>query len=268
MLSKVKSQALFWIAVLLIIFVTQKIGKITLNLWSLKIIILPMVLAALAAMFLGVPYLRRFKLFATIYKKEHIQFCGAYVLLLLLPMLARMSIYVGPYVHQVIHDGLGFLLSELGGIGTVVFGMPLALLLGLKRSSIGACLGVGREGELGFISEKFTLNSPEGQGVVAIYLIGTLFGALIFSILIPVLAIFGFSPLALAMASGVGSTSMMTAAASSVSALYPEQSTQILAYAALSNQVVSVLGTYLMLFVNYPLCEWIYRKYEMLRGAR
>lgn len=98
-------------------------------------------------------------------------------------------------------------------------------------------------------------------------MIGTLLGALIFSILIPILAIFGFSPLALAMASGVGSASMMTAAASSVSALYPDQSAQIFAYAALSNQVVAVLGTYLMLFINYPLCEWIYARYNRLRGS-
>lgn len=259
---------IFVIALLVIIWIAQKIGKLTLEFHSLKIVILPMVIAALITMLLAIPPLRRkLVLLKLIYHPEHIEFCGRYTLLLLLPLLARMSIYVGPYVSQVLHDSLGFLLSELGGVGTVIFGMPLALLLGLKRSSIGACLGVGREGELGFISEKFTLNSAEGQGVLAVYLIGTLLGALIFSVLIPILAVFGFSPLALAMASGVGSASMMTAAASSVSALYPQQSAQIFAYAALSNQVVAVLGTYLMLFINYPLCEWIYARYNRLRGS-
>ena len=260
MAKKMLSKFIFLCAILFIVFISQKVGRTTFSAFSIKIIILPMVIAAILAMLLGLPQLRRFKLFSSVYTSENIEFCGKYVLLLLLPLLARFGVFIGPYVGQVIHDSLGFVLSELGGVGTVIFGMPLALLLGLKRSSIGACLGIGREGELGFISEKFTLNSPEGQGVLSIYLIGTLFGALIFSILIPVMAKLGFSPLALAMASGVGSTSMMTAAAASVSALYPAQETQILAYAAMSNQVVSVLGTYLMLFVNYPLCEWIYRK--------
>ena len=266
--AKFTSRVAFVVAILLIIFVVQKIGKLSFNLGSIKIIILPMVIAALLAMIGGLPHLRKIGLFAKIYQRENIQFCAKYMLLLLLPLLARFGVFVGPYVDQVLHDSLGFLLSELGGIGTVVFGMPLALLLGLKRSSIGACLGVGREGELGFISEKFTLDSPEGQGVLSVYLIGTLFGALVFSLLIPLLAKLGFEPLALAMASGVGSASMMTAAASSVSALYPEQATKILAYAAMSNQVVAVLGTYLMLFINYPLCEWIYNRYTQFCGAK
>lgn len=36
------------------------------------------------------------------------------MLLLLLPLLARFGVFVGPYVDQVLHDSLGFLLSELG----------------------------------------------------------------------------------------------------------------------------------------------------------
>lgn len=265
MLAKYSHKLIWFIAVLAIIWTVQKIGKISFVIGDIKVIILPLVFAALLGMFCGLPILRKSKIFAMIYHRDNIKFCARYMLLLLLPLLARFGVFVGPYVSQVLHDSLGFLLSELGGVGTVVFGMPLALLLGMKRASIGACLGIGREGELGFISEKFTLNSPEGQGVLSVYLIGTIFGALIFSLLIPILAKFGFSPLALAMASGVGSTSMMTAAATSVSALYPNQEAQILAYAALSNQVVSVLGTYLMLFVNYPLCEKIYHYYLSIR---
>lgn len=265
MIKKHSPQIAWLIALLAIIWLVQKIGKISFTVLKIKIIILPLVFAALLGMFCGLPMLRKIKFFKLVYHPQNINFCAKYMLLLLLPLLARFGVFVGPYVDQVIHDSLGFILSELGGVGTVIFGMPLALLLGMKRASIGACLGIGREGELGFISEKFTLNSAEGQGVLSVYLIGTIFGALIFSILIPILAKFGFSPLSLAMASGVGSTSMMTAAATSVSAIYPAQSAQILAYAAMSNQVVSVLGTYLMLFINYPLCEKIYTLYAKIR---
>jgi hypothetical protein len=55
------------------------------------------------------------------------------------------------------------------------------------------------------------LDSDEGRGVISLYIIGTLFGAIFFSIFAPVLLTFGFQVEALAMASGVGSGSVMSA---------------------------------------------------------
>ena len=60
-------------------------------------------------------------------------------------------------------------------------------MLGLRREAIGATLGIGREGELAYISEKYTLDSDEGRGVLSLYIIGTLFGTIFFSVFAPLL---------------------------------------------------------------------------------
>ena len=66
--AKFTSRVAFVVAILLIIFVVQKIGKLSFNLGSIKIIILPMVIAALLAMIGGLPHLRKIGLFAKIQK--------------------------------------------------------------------------------------------------------------------------------------------------------------------------------------------------------
>ena len=84
--------------------------------------------------------------------------------------------------------------------------MPIALLLGIKREAIGATFSVGREPSLAIIGEKYGMNSPEGRGVLAEYLTGTLFGALFIALVAGFIASLGiFDPRSLAMAAGVGS---------------------------------------------------------------
>ena len=62
------------------------------------------------------------------------------------------------------------------------------------------------------------MNSPEGTGVLGTYMIGTVFGTIFFGLLGSFALLTGLHPYALAMASGMGSGSMMTAAASSLAA--------------------------------------------------
>jgi hypothetical protein len=223
-----------------------------------------MIFAVIITMGLGgtkilnkVPYLN------CIYTESNIEFCGKYILLVMLPLMARYGAFIGPHINEILNVFLGFVLQEFGAIGTVLFGLPIALFLGLRREARGATLGIGREGELAFISEMFTLNSPEGRGVLSIYLIGTLFGAIIYCLVIPLLALCGFNPLALAMSAGVGSASMMTASAATIAEFYPHMKEEILAFAATSNQITSITsitGTYMMVFVAYPLSNFLYTK--------
>ena len=104
----------------------------------------------------------------------------------MLPLMARYGADVAPRLAEIISIGWVFLLQELGNLGTVLLGLPVALLLGLRRHAIGSTLGLGREGELAYISEKYTLNSDPGRGVLSMYLMGTLFVALFFSFFAPV----------------------------------------------------------------------------------
>ncbi len=81
-------------------------------------------------------------------------------------------------------SGWALAFQELGHfVGTILLGLPLALLLGIKREAIGATFSVGREPSLAIIGEKYGMDSPEGRGVLAEYLTGTVFGAVFIAIL-------------------------------------------------------------------------------------
>lgn len=121
-------------------------------------------------------------------------------------------------------------------------------------------MGLGREGELAYISEKYTLNSDEGRGVLSMYIFGTLFGAIFFSVIAPVFLELGFRIEALSIASGMGSASMMTAASSSLAAVYPEKAETIRAYAAASQLLTSFIGTFTMVFIAVPLQTFMYKR--------
>jgi hypothetical protein len=79
---------------------------------------------------------------------------------------------------------LGAGVAGVGQSGRLrALGMPVALLLGIKREAIGATFSIGREPGLAIIGERFGMDSPEGRGVLAEYITGTLIGAIFISLL-------------------------------------------------------------------------------------
>jgi len=165
--------------------------------------------------------------------------------------------------------GWALAFQELGHfVGTILLGLPLALLLGIKREAIGATFSVGREPSLAIIGEKYGMDSPEGRGVLAEYLTGTVFGAVFIAILAGFVASLNiFHPLALAMGSGVGSGSMMAAASGAIAAQQtPEMAKTVLTFAAASNLITTTIGTYFTLFISLPMAVWGYRLLEPLIG--
>lgn len=252
--------------VLLIITVSELIGIKTIEIGKVDITILPLVFAVAIGMIFGIPYFRR-GIFKKIYSEHNVKFAGRNLIFIMLPLMARYGADVAPHIKDILSIGWVFVIHELGNLGTVLLGLPIAIALGLRREAIGATLGLGREGELAYISEKYTLNSPEGRGVLSIYLIGTLFGAIFFSIFAPLLLYIGFDIKALAMSSGIGSASMMTAASSSLVAQSPkEMAGTITSYAAASQLLTSFLGTYIMVFLAVPLQRFMYR--VLTKGGR
>ena len=101
---------------------------------------------------------------------------------------------------------LGAGVPEFGHFfGTMAVGLPLALLLGIKREAIGATFSVGREPSA-IIGERYGMNSPEGRGVMAEYITGTVIGALFVALLAGFITSLNiFDPRSLAMGAGVGS---------------------------------------------------------------
>src|SRR6056297_2238571 len=179
----------------------------------------------------------------------------------LLPMLYAVIIgtLVGPNVVKIIQAGPAFILQELGNVATIFVALPIALLLGLKREAVGASVSICREVTLGIMGDKYGIDSPEGTGTLGTYLIGTVFGTIFFGLLGSFSLATGLHPLALAMASGMGSGSMMTAASSSLAAsVDPALSDTVLAYAATSNMLTGVTALYVVLFISIPLVNKLY----------
>lgn len=234
-----------------------------------NIVILPMLYAVVIAMLitpdlLGKPIGALQKLIS----KDEIRLAGPMVMLALLPLGVKYGTLVGPNIVRVVQAGPAFLLQELGNLGTIVVALPIALMLGMKREAVGATVCICREPTLGVIGERYGIASPEGTGVLGTYLIGTVFGTVFFSILATVSVATGLHPLALAMASGMGSGSMMTAASGALAATVPELADQILAFAATSNMLTGVTGLYVVVVIALPLVNFLYARLEPVLGKK
>ncbi len=179
------------------------------------------------------------------------------------PLMVRYGTLVGPNVPKLMQAGVALILQEAGNNwGSIVIAMPIAILLGLRREVIGACFSVAREPNLSLVADIYGLDSPEGRGVIGTYITGTVLGTAFFSILGSVFALTApaiFHPLALAMAMGIGSASMMTAGAATLGEALPQWKDQILAFAAASNLITGITGLYASWLIGLPFAEWIYR---------
>ncbi|CAM4301736.1 MULTISPECIES: DUF3100 domain-containing protein [Erysipelothrix] len=262
---KKDSNILFIVYIMIVIAISELIGMQFVKVGNLTILILPLVFAVLITMIIGIPAWRK-GIIQKIYSDANIKFAGSNLIFIMLPLMARYGADVAPKINEIMQYGWVFLLQSVGNIGTVILGLPIALLLGLKREAIGATLGIGREGELAYISEKFGLNGEEGRGVLSMYLVGTLFGALFFSFIPPILNAVGFDYRALAIASGLGSASMMTAASSSIVGLHPQFADTITSFAGASQLVTSFMGTYIMVFLSIPLMNFMYKIFKKERA--
>lgn len=185
-------------------------------------------------------------------------------------LLAKLGLGIGPSIPHLLEAKGALLLQELGHFfGTILFGLPLAVALGMGREAIGATYSVAREPNIAIISEKYGLDSPEGRGVMAMYICGTLFGSLWLAILAGALAQMDIlHPYALAMGAGVGSGSMMAASMGAIIEVYPHLKTEIQAYAGAANIMSGVLGIWICLFVSLPVAVKMYGVFSRLMGRK
>ncbi|MDP3057948.1 MAG: DUF3100 domain-containing protein [bacterium] len=248
---------------MLIVAIAEMIGRQTIRFTlggvKLQIILLPMLFAVVFGILVTPDVLGKpLKFLRSLISMDEVELAGPIVMLVLLPLGVKYGTLVGPNIVKVVQAGPAFLLQELGNLGTIFLALPVALLLGMKREAVGASVCICRETTLGIIGEKYGISSPEGTGTLGTYLIGTVFGTVFFGLLGSLSIHTGLHPLALAMASGMGSGSMMTAAAGSLAAAVPGMSEQILAYAATSNMLTGVTGMYMVIFIGLPLVNKLY----------
>lgn len=254
---------------LAIVVIASFIGPFSFKVGPGQVVLLPMVWAILMGAALGLASKR---LPSALKLDTALQFKSSAILQAgLLLFTAKLGLMVGNSLPEIGRAGWSLAFQELGHfVGTILLGMPLALLLGIKREAIGATFSVGREPSLAIIGERYGMDSPEGRGVLAEYLTGTIFGAVFIAIFAGfVTSLHIFDPIALAMGSGVGSGSIMAAAAGAVAAQQtPEVAKSVATFAAASNLITSTVGTYFTLFISLPLAVWGYRVLEPVLGRR
>lgn len=258
-----------YLTVLLIVVITEMIGTKTFSIGPGQVVLLPMLFAVIIGIIITPDLLgAKITKLKDIISMAEVKTAGSYVMIALLPLGVKYGTLVGPNIVQVIKSGPAFLLQELGNLGTVFIALPLALFLGMGREAVGATASICREPTLGVIGEKYGISSPEGTGVLGTYLMGTVFGTIFFGLLGGFAVATGLHPLALAMASGMGSGSMMAAASGALAEAVPEMKDSILAYAATSNMLTGVTGLYSVVFLGLPLVNFMYDKLSPVFAKR
>jgi MFS family permease len=232
----------------------QFVGQAKIDLGIGAIIIFPMVWGLILGLLVSI---QKFKPLGIDLQRVAAALVGVAVLLL----VARLAFNIGPSLPTLLKAGPALLLQEVGHLlGTIVLALPLAVLLRMGKATVGATFSLDREPSFAMVSEKYGPDSDQYRGVLAMYVFGTLFGAVFITLLTSLVANWKiFDPLALAMGAGVGSGSMMAASVASITAAYPGDQDAILGMAAVSNLITTVLGVYVGIYVSLPLADKFYR---------
>lgn len=253
--------------VLAVAAVAEWIGPMTIPLWSAGIVILPMLVALLFTTLLAAWYQRmpRWLQLGPALQRSAGRMLNV-ALLLFIVKLGLMAGYSMPVLREV---GWALAFQEVGhAFGTMVLALPLALLLGIKREAVGATFSIGRETGMVIIGQRYGMQSPEGRGVLAEYITGTVLGAVYITLLASfVTSLDIFDPRSLAMGAGIGSGSLMAAALGAITAGHsPEVARELTAIAGAANLIAGVVGFYVSVLVTLPLCNWLYGKLEPVLG--
>jgi hypothetical protein len=203
------------------------------------------------------------------FKKEEVKAASPLVLVAIAPFIVKLGIMAGSNVKQLVAVGPALLLQEIGNLGTIFIALPVALLLGLKREAVGAAHSINRETNLALINNVYGPDSAEMRGTLSVYVVGGMLGTIYFGFLATLVASTGlFHPLALGMASGVGSGIMMAASAASLSQVYPAYADQIVMLAGASDMLSGLTGIYAALFLALPITNKLYAILEPRIGRR
>lgn len=242
------------VSAFVVALVAQLIGQHALKLGPASIVFFPMVWGLLIGAFIS---FQKFKPVGLDYQRIANAFVGIAVLFL----VARLAFNIGPNIPTLMQAGPALLLQEVGHLlGTIALALPLAVLLRMGKATIGATFSLDREPAFAMVSEKYGPDSDQYRGVLAMYVFGTLFGALYITLLTSfIVSLNIFDPLALAMGAGVGSGSMMAASTASIVTAFPGQESEILGIAAVSNLITTVLGVYVGIYIALPLADKFYR---------
>lgn len=259
-----RSPGLWVLTALIVVFaaVAQFIGPLNISVGSTSIIMLPMIWALLLSVAASTQRIRPLSV-----DLQHV--ANAIMGVAVLVLIARLSFTLGPNLPLLVDAGPSLIFQELGNvIGPICLALPLAVMLRMGAATVGATFSIDREASFAMVTQRFGTNSAQYRGVLSMYIFGSVFGAVVISIVASVLSSMGiFDWRALAMGAGVGSGSMMAAGAASVSAAHPEVADQILALATSANLIATIAGVYLGFWVALPLADKVYNLLVRRRDA-
>lgn len=260
LVDRLKSEWIIFLLAFLFILISESIGQIRIPIWKGTFIIFPIFYAIFLGILSGPSVLK-------VLDDRRVKAASSLVIVAILPFMAKLGINAGANIMIVLEAGPALLLQELGNIGTIFLALPFALLLGLKRETIGATHSINRETNLALIQDMFGPNSPEARGSLSVYIVGGMIGTIYFGFMASLLAATGlFHPYALGMASGVGAGIMMVSSVASLAEVMPEFASEIAALASTSETLSGIIGIYVAIFVGIPLCNWLYNKLEPTLG--
>ena len=246
---------------LVILVAAEKIGNIAFSIGPAKVVLIPMLYAFVLGALCGV--------FKLVNKEDMLQ-TSSLVGVTFFLLMARYGTLVGPSFWKVVHSAPALLLQEFGNLGTILLGVPVAIALGLGRATVGAAFSIARESSLALIGERYGMDSPEGVGVMGVYVTGTLFGTLFCGFMSSIIAstMSWFSPEALAMACGTGSASMMSASVAPLVEMFPDKKETITAFAATSNMISGLDGVYMSVFIGLPVTEFLCKIFGVKKESK
>ena len=258
--TRIKSETLIYLLAFVFILIASLIGQKRFPVGRGAFIVFPIFYAIIMGVLSGPQVFK-------ILDHKKVQAASKLVIVAILPFIAKLGINAGANIMVVLRAGPALILQEFGNLGTIFFALPVALLLGLKRESIGAAHSINRETNLALIQDMFSPDSPEARGSLSIYIIGGMVGTIYFGFMATMIASTElFHPYSLGMASGVGAGIMMASAVASLSEVYPEFAGEMSALASTSETLSGIDGIYVAIFIGIPICNWLYKHLEPRLG--
>ncbi len=241
------------IVVLLIVIVSMFIGVKKIKLTSsVSILLLPLIYALIIGLVLYLTPQIKFV------GKKQSKVAEGIMVIFIGVLIAKLAASNGGFIDVIIKLGPAVVSHLIGSLGSLL-ALPVALLLGFKRESIGMSTSICREPDLGIIVDRYGFKSPEARGVLTIFLVGSIIGTVFISFLSSICAsVLPLHPYSFAIASGVGSASMNVASVTPLMQLYPSMATELEALAGGSNLITFCFGIYLVIFVAIPIAEKLY----------
>ncbi|MCI8756713.1 MAG: DUF3100 domain-containing protein [Oscillospiraceae bacterium] len=238
------------------ILIADNIGQIKIPVGKGMFILFPIFYAIILGVLSGPQVLK-------IVENKHVKAASKLVVVGICPFIAKLGITAGANIDVILDAGPALLLHGFGNLLGPLLALPIAILLGMKRESVGACHSINREYHMALVNNIYGPDSAEARGSLSIYIVGGMVGTIYFGLMASVIGMTGlFHPQALGMASGVGAGIMMASASASLCAIYPEWADTISTLASVGETMAGITGIYITMFLAIPMTDKLYKILE------